>query len=75
VMVAVVALGPPFTGITRVGHQPFDQLEGMFRYSGNSPPLISNGSLHQHPLWCRWAARLGVSCQQKIAALIAYARD
>jgi Protein of unknown function (DUF4239) len=38
VMVAVVALGQPFAGITRVGHQPFDQLEGMFKYSENSPP-------------------------------------
>ena len=32
VMVAVVALGQPFSGISRVGHQPFDQLEGMFKY-------------------------------------------
>jgi hypothetical protein len=32
VMVAVVALGQPFAGITRVGHQPFDQLEGMFKH-------------------------------------------
>jgi hypothetical protein len=30
VMLAVVALGQPFAGISRVGHQPFDQLEGMF---------------------------------------------
>jgi H+/Cl- antiporter ClcA len=32
VMVAVVALGQPFAGISRVGHQPFDQLEGMFKH-------------------------------------------
>ena len=32
VMVAVVALGQPFSGISWVGHQPFDQLEGMFKY-------------------------------------------
>jgi Protein of unknown function (DUF4239) len=32
VMLAVVALGQPFAGISRVGHQPFDQLEGMFKH-------------------------------------------
>jgi hypothetical protein len=25
-------LGQPFAGISRVGHQPFDQLEGMFKH-------------------------------------------
>ena len=32
VMLAIVALGQPFAGISRVGHQPFDQLEGMFKH-------------------------------------------
>jgi len=32
VMVAIIALGQPFAGISRVGHQPFDQLEGMFKH-------------------------------------------
>jgi ABC-type multidrug transport system fused ATPase/permease subunit len=32
VMVAIIALGQPFAGISRVGSQPFAQLEGMFKY-------------------------------------------
>lgn len=32
VMVAIIALGQPFAGISRVGPQPFEQLEGMFRH-------------------------------------------
>jgi len=32
VMVAIVALSQPFAGISRVGSQPFEQLEGMFKH-------------------------------------------
>jgi ABC-type multidrug transport system fused ATPase/permease subunit len=32
VMVAIVALGQPFAGISRVGPQPFEQLEAMFKH-------------------------------------------
>jgi hypothetical protein len=32
VMVAIIALGQPFAGITRVGPQPFEQLEPMFKH-------------------------------------------
>ena len=31
VMVAIIALGQPFAGISRVGPQPFEALEGMFK--------------------------------------------
>ena len=30
-MVAIIALEQPFGGISRVGSQPFEQLEGMFK--------------------------------------------
>lgn len=32
VMLAIVALDDPFAGITRLGPQPFEQLEGMFKH-------------------------------------------
>jgi hypothetical protein len=32
VMVAIIALGQPFAGISRVGPQPFEELEGMFKH-------------------------------------------
>jgi ABC-type multidrug transport system fused ATPase/permease subunit len=32
VMVAIMALGQPFAGISRVGPQAFEQLEGMFKH-------------------------------------------
>jgi hypothetical protein len=36
VMVAIIALGEPFAGISRVGPQPFEQLEGMFKHLESS---------------------------------------
>ena len=32
VMVAIIALEQPFAGISRVGSQPFEQLEAMFKH-------------------------------------------
>jgi ABC-type multidrug transport system fused ATPase/permease subunit len=32
VMVAIIALGQPFAGMSRVGSQPFEELEGMFKH-------------------------------------------
>jgi hypothetical protein len=37
VMVAIIALGQPFAGISRVGPQPFEQLEGMFKHLEGVP--------------------------------------
>ena len=37
VMVAIISLGQPFAGMSRIGPQPFEQLEGMFKHLESVP--------------------------------------